>query len=787
MLYSDGAARSPRQEFAMPDAVAHPTAQELAAYGQGKLSARAAAAVATHLKQCAPCRLTAGAPTRTTATRLPASEQPALATPLNLPAELASHPRYRVLRELGRGGMGVVYQAEQTVMHRWVAIKVISKSLLDQPDALERFHREVQAAAKLAHPNIVVAHDAEQAGELHMLVMEYVEGQSLDQVLRRRGPLPVPHACNYVRQAALGLQHAFEQGMVHRDIKPGNLMLTPKGRVKILDFGLARLRTEKAQSGRLTQGGAFMGTPEYVAPEQANDARTADIRADIYSLGCTLYSLLAGRPPFTGDTPLQLVLAHLEREPPPLTEARSDLPPDLAAVVMRMLAKEPAARYQTPAEVALALAPFARSGAMPAAAPQTMAGSRRGPLPASGKQVTMPASASLLAEHLQPPATPRSSGRKRSVGLAVGAAIASLALVVILVGILLQLRGPTSDGQSAKGEALKADAQPEPPPAKTPTEKWFTVGTRWEGKSQFTMPNGGDSWGWWFTIRSREGNKFKGRLVGEGRMELAVEGTLADDGTSYRWDDIRHVPNVWQPDPVTVTADGKYTADGVHLDWKRHNPDGQVVDGYCDFTIHRAGPRKDDEEAWPPPLYPRRAGIIGPLGKWSIQDGELVQEEVVEDTGGNAWPGIIFGDLAWKDYDFHFKVMRTAGDHGFIIYFDKLRPTKETEWCLGFPPGSEMYVRVVDALPTGLKFTLLSDRKPMAITDNQWYDILISTRGQWIECFLDGASEFRVPQGDRWGGKVGFFCMRMAMRVKDIEVKAPDGKVLWQGPPELPE
>jgi serine/threonine protein kinase len=766
----------------MPDAVTHPTAQELAAFGLGKLPERVAAAVAAHLKHCAACRQAARAPGLTAATQPPGSRQPVPAEPPNLPPELANHPRYRVLRELGRGGMGVVYHAEQTLMHRAVAIKVISKALLDQPNALERFHREAQAAAKLAHPNIVIAYDAEQAGDLHMLVMEFVEGQSLDQVLRRKGPLPVAHSCSYVRQAALGLQHAFEQGMVHRDIKPANLMLTPKGQVKILDFGLARLRSEQAQDGRLTQDGAFMGTPQYVAPEQATDARKADIRADVYSLGCTLYCLLAGCPPFAGGTPVQLVLAHLEQEPPSLQEVRPAVPPELAAVVTRMLAKDPAARYQTPAEVARALAPFARSGAKPEPARETLKGSRGSKLPGAGKgATTLSATSPLegLAEHARPRGAPNPARRKRKLGLLIGAAVATLAAVVVLAGVLLKTRVKTPDREATV-----------PPAERTPAEKWFAVGTRWEGKTVITKPIARE-FSAWFTVQSRERNKFKGRLVGEGRGELSIEGTLEDDGTSLRWNTntVRHVPNVWSPEQPpyeSFEGSGKCSAENARVDWKWPQPDGRVVEGFCEFTIRRDGPRNDNEVVWPPPLHPRLAGI-GTAGKWSIQGGELVQEAFIETDNNGGWPWIMFGDLAWKDYDFHLKAMRTAGDHGFIVFFDKLRATKNAAWCIGFPPGQVMFLRVEEPLPTGLRFTPLSESKVVALADNQWYDILIKTRGQWIECFLDGESVFKVSHLDRWGGKLGFFCVRMAGRFKDIEVKAPDGKVLWKGPPELPQ
>jgi hypothetical protein len=365
----------------MPTAVTHPTPQELTDFGLGKLAEGQAVTVAAHLATCADCRrAVAGLPpdsflgkvraAKPSASSLPPGASPSMmgkaavpaAPPTGVPPELANHPKFRVLRELGRGGMGVVYEAEQTLMERKVAIKVINAAVLDHPEALARFHAEVKAAAKLNHDNIVRAHDAEQAGSLHLLVMEFVEGLTLAQLVERKGPLPVASACRCAHQAALGLQHAFEQGMVHRDIKPQNLMLTPQGRVKVLDFGLARMRSERGKGRGLTQADAFMGTPDYVAPEQATDARAADTRADVYSLGCTLYFLLTGRPPFVEDTAVKLVLAHIEKEPRPLSEVRPDMPPALSAVVARMLAKDPAQRYQTPVEVARALAPFVKAG-----------------------------------------------------------------------------------------------------------------------------------------------------------------------------------------------------------------------------------------------------------------------------------------------------------------------------------------------------------------------------------------------------------------------------------------
>ena len=375
----------------MPDAVIHPTPQELTAFGLGKLPERDAAVVAAHLESCAACRQAVAGVTadsflgkvrdaRQNATVLPPSlakppnapssaGQPAM--PIvpcpNVPPELANHPKYRISRELGRGGMGVVYQGWHKEMNRQIVIKVIHRSLLDRPESLDRFRREIQAAAQLSHPNIVTAHDAERAGELHMLVMEFVPGQTLAEVLEKKGSLPVAHACHYMRQVAQGLQHADERGMVHRDIKPSNLILTPKGRVKILDFGLAKVVSERRTGKTLTASGDYMGTPEYSSPEQADDASKADIRADLYSLGCTLYCLLAGRPPFCEETALKTILAHLEKTPQPLTELRRDVPERLWRVVARLLAKKPEQRYQKPIEVVQALAPFVKPGATPKA------------------------------------------------------------------------------------------------------------------------------------------------------------------------------------------------------------------------------------------------------------------------------------------------------------------------------------------------------------------------------------------------------------------------------------
>jgi WD40 repeat protein len=379
----------------------HPTPEQLSAYKLNRLSAGDVVHLEAHLADCLTCCQSLDTlPDDTVAdllrppgarpTSLPVTEgtlsPSARVSDAALSAAWADHPRYRVLQRLGAGGMGTVFKAEHRIMERPVALKVLSPDLTNRVDLVERFRREARAAARLDHPNIVRAFDAEQAGEFHFLAMEFVDGISLAQLLEQRGPLPVAQACEYVRQAALGLQHAHERGMVHRDIKPHNLMLTPDGVIKVLDFGLARFVRETAAAemapddptqkaglaaaagdlatpGGISHTGLIMGTTDYIAPEQATDAHAADIRADLYSLGCTLYQLLSGRVPFPDRALLDRLLAHIEQTPTPLAQLRPDVPPKLARIVERLMAKKPEGRYQTPAEVAQALEPFTAVGA----------------------------------------------------------------------------------------------------------------------------------------------------------------------------------------------------------------------------------------------------------------------------------------------------------------------------------------------------------------------------------------------------------------------------------------
>jgi serine/threonine protein kinase len=282
--------------------------------------------------------------------------------------------QYRILDRLGEGGMAQVYKAEHMVMKRLVALKVIasrpthpvspnghhedvSEAVFEE--AIERFHHEVQIAARLDHPNIVRAYDAAEDRGLFFLVMEYVDGMDLGQRVEDGGPLPVPAACDYMRQAALGLQYAHEHGLIHRDIKPSNLLVTKNGLVKILDLGLARLAVSMPQefqaASRGSDGCNLAGTPDYMAPEAAHDSRCCDIRSDLYSLGCTFYYLLTGQVPYPGGGWPEKLLRHQLDSTPSVVVIRPDVPADLAAILQRLMAKDPAERFASPGHLVAAL------------------------------------------------------------------------------------------------------------------------------------------------------------------------------------------------------------------------------------------------------------------------------------------------------------------------------------------------------------------------------------------------------------------------------------------------
>jgi serine/threonine protein kinase len=251
---------------------------------------------------------------------------------------------YKLIRKIAQGGMGVIYEATQINLDRKVALKILTAELATRPEFLQRFEREAKSAASLNHPGIVAVHDFGEADGRRYIIMEFVDGENLSEYIAKRGKIPVENALAIVEQAAQALKAATEKSIIHRDIKPSNLMLTRDGRVKIADMGLAKILTENSE---LTMSSVSIGSPHFIAPEQAGDSKNADHRVDIYSLGVTLLYLVTGKHAFDGDSPISVVLAHATKPLPTGADLGTELPAEVEALIKRMTAKNPDERYQT--------------------------------------------------------------------------------------------------------------------------------------------------------------------------------------------------------------------------------------------------------------------------------------------------------------------------------------------------------------------------------------------------------------------------------------------------------
>jgi serine/threonine protein kinase len=459
----------------------------------------------------------------------------------DVPRELANHPQYEIVRELGRGGMGVVYLAYNRLMARHEVLKVVKKEVLELAGGRARFIREIQAAARLSHQNVVKAHSALQIGDLLVFAMEYIDGEDLQRVVEARGALPVLNACYYAQQAAMALQHAFEKNMVHRDIKPENLILSREGKkhvVKVLDFGLSKVIREKREDGGLTGRGEMLGTPAYVAPEQMRDAAHADIRADIYSLGCTLYFLLTGSPPFKGSI-YELLEAHQSKEARLVHLVRTDVdvPEELSAVVKKMMAKAPGERYQSPLDVAQALMAFVRPGkkesaGVPSPAVRKACGEGLPGEEGSGKgagrkkeqmerevssvDTALPGGLRTLLQKKVSSALEAPTRKKRILGVGVGTCVLLIGLTGLWASGVLKtitagpesLRSPEPrPGQENRAPVVQAGGvKPEARSKQRELEELLTPGSVWKGR--YTLGNIEGEWDLY--VQERAGTRFEG-------------------------------------------------------------------------------------------------------------------------------------------------------------------------------------------------------------------------------------------------------------------------------------
>ncbi|MBN2475872.1 MAG: protein kinase [Pirellulales bacterium] len=465
-----------------------PSRQQLSDYLSGTMSDAEAGQLAGHLQHCPHCAATLDDLKRAGETLVAQSAASAPRSPLPaetidaggpqfrqgpLPqtsttevADLGQLGEYRLVEKLGQGGMGMVYKALHVKLGRMVALKVLPRERIVNQRAVARFHREMRAVGALDHPNIVRATDASEADGTHFLVMEYVEGHDLSELVQHCGPLSIADACELIRQAALGLACAHQHGLVHRDIKPSNIMLTRHGQAKILDLGLARFQYDQPTDDELTAAGQAMGTADYIAPEQVSDSHSVDIRADVYSLGCTLYKLLAGQPPFGGTKykgTFDKMTAHVSEQIPSIRQCRDDVPDDLIGVMDRMLAKDPNDRFATPDELAEAMTPLAAGCDLQRLAGQA---ARAKQLPA-GTATAMVAtdvfrSSALVGTRTASFAEPRpvaSSGRRRWIAVAVAAGL------ILPIGLLAVIIRVYKDGRETVQVTVGNDGRTDVKPA----------------------------------------------------------------------------------------------------------------------------------------------------------------------------------------------------------------------------------------------------------------------------------------------------------------------------------
>ncbi|MFO0906375.1 MAG: protein kinase [Pirellulales bacterium] len=652
------------------------------------------------------------------------------------PPPLADHPRWQVLDVLGVGGTGAVYLAEdRTRPGEFRALKILQPSLSARRHFAARFRREVELMQSIPpHENLVLGYEAESLDPYQLLVMEYVAGVDLE-ALTASPPttcLPSSQAVGLMLQALAGLDHAWRtSGVVHRDIKPGNLMLTREGIVKLLDFGLAKLR-EGPPGLELTRTGISGGTPKYCSPEQDRDLRLADIRSDLYSIGCTLFRLIAGEPvfgPATGhSSDVEVRVAHHQVAPRLLRSLAKETPSELSAVVDRLLAKHPGERPATPAEAARLLLPFA----------------------APADQQRACRHFSELSRHDLRISTQAGGDFRDRLGRIL-AVLACLAMLLVACGLVFRVQTKAGiveiavDDRPPEGVAV-VEESPAPYEIRiddAPVDR-TRIQVRRQGERQ------------WLVVEAVAGER---RVqVSRPGFRVASEQVRVEAGRSAPLE-IRLLPadrRHW-PSPLESTT----------------------------FPTESSSPA--ERPASPP--VDRLATVLWGSGRWEVVDDELHHY----DGAGRGEQWLLFGDPQWQDYDFEFEVRHEGFPQGVTALFRSPDDRRIQHFGFGwhdfyaalveYREGDDWFRQLVG--PNGPYFQRLDE----PIRADQWYRTRIRVRGDLADCEVDGRTILEVKNNPFPRGRVGVRIWRLwqgQSRFRNIKVVSPDGVVLWQGPPQLP-
>lgn len=714
----------------------------------------------------------------------------ALKQPEGIPQELIESPDYQVLKELGRGGMGVVYAAKYLPMDRMEVLKVLNPQMVQKESARQRFINEMKAIGKLNHPFIATAYQRVVLPTQLVFSMEYVPGRDLHKYIQQYHPIPVPVACTLACQIAIALQYAHARKMVHRDIKPSNVMVyeeDSRRQIKILDFGLAKATSEQEAEG-LTADGMMLGTPEYMAPEQALNAATADIRADIYSFGCTLYHLLVGTPPFTG-TYQSVLMAHAEKDAAFINVQRPEVPVELAQIVATMMAKEPSKRFQTPKAVVSALKPFTGTAKInPSQQKNEAEINTRNHLASPSRDTSVEGRTHRNPTKRVPRkrSAQHNGGKKpRTIAIIAGGSFAAL----ILFGILISLRTQTG---TLVIENLPPDAQV--------TVDQEDVELRWN--------DGKDS----ATVRIKAGTRQVEVLSGgvtiagetvtiesgaKSLLTVTLERNSASEEVAVRKPVPLPAAELTSSEPSShsvpidelnlATADSKKpTGDPASLlsdkfvseaggtwgvpetlrdEWSRRQRILQARDpSYFEINIEHGG-NAYSEESW------RRNGdlleCVGPI------------------NGNNSF--FFFGDSTWQAYDLSCDFRFFGGGGATLLASVR---EKRFWWVANRRNSLEPISISIHAKVPGKPFHsgpgFFQDSN-FVFEEGRWYRLRLVIRGNSLQYYVENTLIAERRHSDLEGGSVGLMVHKgteMA-QYRNLSIVSPTGDLLWAGFPRI--